>query len=269
MAGADVPVLTPDLLRGWPLPEVDHGGSKRDRGTVLVLGGSVATPGAVLLAGLAALRVGAGRLQVVTVPETAVALGVALPEAMVRGVEGLAEVDLTGVDAVVVGPGATDDAGKALSALLPVLDGVPVVVDAGSLYELSDSMAGPAVLTPNVAELHHLAGRDGDNEGLAVQVARERAAVVTTHGCVAAPDGSLWRDGTGSVGLATSGSGDVLAGVVGGLLARGASPEQAACWGTYLHGAAGDRLVGFRGRLGGLARELLDELPHALASLTG
>src|SRR5689334_5351848 len=82
---ADAPAVTPQLLRDWPLPVPDDDGTKQARGTVLVVGGTIATPGAVLLAGLAALRVGAGRLQLATVEATAVALAVDVPEAMVVG----------------------------------------------------------------------------------------------------------------------------------------------------------------------------------------
>src|SRR5690349_8432925 len=82
---ADAPAVTPQLLREWPLPTPDDDGTKQSRGTVCVIGGALSTPGAVLLAGQAALRVGAGRLQILTVEPTAVALGVAVPEAMVVG----------------------------------------------------------------------------------------------------------------------------------------------------------------------------------------
>ena len=69
-------------------------------------------------------------------------------------------------------------------------------------------------------------------------------AVVSAKGWVVCPDGRTWREEAGGIGLGTSGSGDVLAGLVGGMLARGAEPAQAAVWGQYLHAAAGDRLVG-------------------------
>jgi hydroxyethylthiazole kinase-like uncharacterized protein yjeF len=265
MARADAPVLTPHLLRGWPLPVPDDSADKHARGTVLVVGGAATTPGAVLLAGLAALRVGAGRLQVATVPETAVALAVALPEAMVVGRDDLGSCDLDGVDAVVVGPGLFDPA-PVLAGLLPRLDGRAAVIDALALTAL-DRPVPRSVLTPNAGELRALAG-DGEDHELALRAADKYTAAVATHGWVAAPDGRLWRDEAGSVGLGTSGSGDVLAGAVGGLLARGAEPAQAACWGQYLHVSAGDRLVATHGRVGFLARELLDELPRALLALT-
>lgn len=90
---------------------------------------------------------------------------------------------------------------------------------------------------------------------------------MTCDNAIADMDGRQWLVSTGHVGLASSGSGDVLAGAVTGLLARGAGPGQAACWGTHLHASAGDRLAARVGPLGFLARELLDELPLELVQL--
>ena len=84
---------------------------------------------------------------------------------------------------------------------------------------------------------------------------------------VASPEGEVWVVDTGGPGLGVSGSGDVKSGIITGLCARGCPPEQAAVWGTYLHGRAGDRLAASVGRLGFLARELLREVPSALAEL--
>src|SRR4051794_5556481 len=118
---AEAPAVTPQLLREWPLPLPDDDRTKHARGTVLVVGGTVSTPGAVLLAGLAALRVGAGRLQIATVEPTAVALGVAVPEAMVLGLPTGAGGSLSAAAAgqvvaqasedttLVLGPGLLDD----------------------------------------------------------------------------------------------------------------------------------------------------------------
>jgi hydroxyethylthiazole kinase-like uncharacterized protein yjeF len=282
-----VPVVTPQLLRAWPLPDLDDDGTKHARGTVLVIGGATSTPGATLLAGLAALRAGAGRLQVATVDATAVALAVALPEAAVAGLpagpngsiapaaaETLAGMS-TDADTVVLGPGllGRDEARELLGALLPRLQCRSLVLDAVALTALAgheDLLAGRdgVVLTPNAGELAALLD-DDEAEGLAAaeRVAKQYGAVVATHGWVATPDGDAWEEGAGGVGLGTSGSGDVLAGAVGGLLARGADPAQAAVWGQYAHAAAGDRLAARAGRVGFLARELLDELPQVLAAL--
>lgn len=289
MPPADARAVTPRLLGRWPLPDPD-GEGKHARGTVVVVGGAESTPGAVLLAGLAALRVGAGTLKVVTVQATAPALGVALPEAMVVGLPaapgGSLGADVAGgiadqterAQAVVVGPGLLGREGTAdlLAALLPRLaDDVAVLLDAVALGALAGRpqaarpLAGRLVLTPNTGEAAELLGQDEVAEPLeaARAIAERYAAVVAVHGGVVAPDGQRWSDQSGDIGLGTSGSGDVLAGAIGGLLARGAEPAQAAVFGQYLHSAAGDELAARVGRLGFLARELLDELPRVLDRL--
>lgn len=276
MAGGDtVEVLTPQLLRGWPLPVPEEGGGKHDRGTVHVIGGAVSTPGAVLLAGVSALRVGAGRLQLTTVEQTATALAVAVPEAMVVGApandEGtLSACEIHSADAVVFGPGCLKPGTAELARrLLPELQDTSLVLDAVALTELEPGgLPRRTVLTPNLGELRALAGDDGRDLDLAIEVAGRFAAVVCTQGWVVAPDGRAWSNEAGCVGLGTSGSGDVLAGAVGGLLARGAEPEQAACWGAYLHAAAGDLLTSRRGPVGFLARELSEVLPEVLTGLS-
>ena len=269
-------VVTPQSLRSWALPEVQDGGDKHDRGTVLVVGGSVSTPGALLLTGLAALRAGAGKLQVVTVAETAVALAVAVPEAAVVGVDGSLSDEVVArsgrASALVIGPGLLDQdrAAELLAAVLPRLEDTPVVLDGLALTSLDPALLRgvSAVLTPNDGELAALldgASLSGGEAALAV--ATRYDAVVCSPGWVAAPDGRCWRVEAGGIGLGTSGSGDVLAGLVGGVLARGAEPAQAAAWGQYLHAAAGDQLTARIGRVGFLARELLDEVPTVLGQL--
>jgi ADP-dependent NAD(P)H-hydrate dehydratase len=129
----------------------------------------------------------------------------------------------------------------------------------------AERIAGRSVLTPNPAEAARLLERtdveERDGLDVAAEIAARFGAVVSYESWVAAPDGRQWTVPTGHAGLGTSGSGDVLAGAITGLLARGADPAQAACWGTYLHGTAGDRLAARVGRLGFLARELVTELP--------
>lgn len=278
--------LTPALLRTTPLPEPT--GDKDSRGAVLVLGGARGTPGAVLLAGLAALRVGAGRLTLGAAASVAAPLAVAVPEA---GVVGLAEDgsgsvtgpgdalpdELRRADVVVVGPGLDAPAGALalLRAAVAGTDpGTSLVVDAFALGvlrdapDVRDALPGRAVLTPNTAEARRLLGDDdAAGEDAAARVADEYGVVVACAGVVAEPGGRRWRSSTGYSGLGTSGSGDVLAGAVGGLLARGAGPTQAACFGMTAHGVAGDRLAAAVGAHGYLARELLDQLPRVLVEL--
>ncbi|RPF26515.1 NAD(P)H-hydrate dehydratase [Georgenia muralis] len=280
--------IMPAMLRGWPLPEPS--GTKYGRGQVFVIGGSRATPGAVLLAGLAALRVGAGRLTLAVAESVAPALAVAVPEAGVRGlaedddgevsgagVEGLGK-DLERSDVVLLGPGLGRPGGTArlLTAVVAALpEETPVVLDAFALGVLPDlpdvarSLAGRLVLTPNLEEAARLLGREEieDPDDAALAVAREYRAVVSCRGSIS--DGErLWRATTGHTGLGTSGSGDVQAGALAGLLARGAEPAQAAVWSTHLHTSAGDSLTARVGKVGFLAREVLDELPRILNELT-
>jgi ADP-dependent NAD(P)H-hydrate dehydratase len=286
---ADPVPVTPALLRGWPLPEPSDDGGKHERGTVLVVGGADSTPGGVLLAGLAALRVGAGKLKVATVHSTAVALAVALPEARVVALPALEGGSLGGscadqvcslaerADAVVLGPGLLDDqaTGALLEAVVPGLEDGDAAVELDALAlvalagrpELVAPLAGRLVLTPNPREATALlGGEELDGCDAALAVARRYRAAVACQGGAADRDGRTWTDEAGGAGLGTSGSGDVLAGVVGGLLARGADPAQAAVFGQHVHAVAGDRLSEQVG-LGFLARELLDEVPAVLRDL--
>jgi NAD(P)H-hydrate repair Nnr-like enzyme with NAD(P)H-hydrate dehydratase domain len=206
-------------LRSWPLPSLDGASDKNARGTVQVLGGAASTPGAVLLAGLAALRVGAGKLAITTVAETAVALGVAVPEAKVDGVPApsgsLVSCEVKeGPDAFVIGPGVLEP-GRLVSCVASACADPAVVVDAVALHELPAELPARTVLTPNEDELFSLAGGEGPLDELALKVAAQRRATVVTRGWVAAPDGRLWELHTCSIALGTSGSGEVLAGIVG------------------------------------------------------
>ena len=286
---SDPTTVTAAALREWPLPTPDSEGGKDSRGTVVIIGGAAATPGAVLLAGLAALRAGAGKLTIATVGSAATALAVAIPEAGVTGLPttadgslGASAVDAAAevaakADAVVIGPGLSgvDETKALVTGLLERLDPETVIVldamglSCGVLDDgLSDERRGRVVATPNKKEAAYLLGAEGDtdavDESSAAVLAERLGAVIALESVIAAPDGRCWQDGSGDVGLGTSGSGDVLAGIVGGLVARGAAPEQAAVWAIHLHAEAGERLAARIGRVGFLARELLDEVPYLL-----
>jgi hydroxyethylthiazole kinase-like uncharacterized protein yjeF len=286
-------VVTPAVLRDWPLPVGDD---KESRGRTLVVGGSDQTPGAVLLAAEAALRTGAGKLQVATVQPTAVALAIALPEGLVRGLPQTAGGDIAaaaaetivdlaaGCSSVLLGSGAMDT--EAVVDLLDVVvprlrPGTTVVLDAmamawvGARPDGLRHLDGDVVLTPNIRELALTLDvptqQVEDDPGAAAhELATQTGAVVSCGGSrshVADPDGRVWRDDSGGRGLGVSGSGDVMAGIVTGLAARGATPAQSAVWGTFLHGRSGDRLAAAVGRMGFLAREVLAEVPRVLAEI--
>jgi ADP-dependent NAD(P)H-hydrate dehydratase len=283
----DHTVVTPALLRDWthePTP----------RHTALVIGGAAAAPGAVVLAGTAALRAGAGTLQLGTAARHASAAGLSVPESMVialpetedgaisRESDQVLGDHLSAARSVVIGPGLTDveETMALMARLLPrVHEDARVVLDAYALGALSrdpalaDPVADRLVLTPNTTEAAYLLGCDEDDlpetAVAACRIAKRYRAVVTLMGCTADPDGRTWLDGSGHIGLATSGSGDVLAGLVGGFLARSGGRVQATCWAAHVHAVAGQRLIPARGRVGLLARELLDEVPIVIAELSG
>ncbi len=289
-------IITPKLLTEWPLPQPEPGGNKEGRGQVLIVGGARVMPGAVILAATAALRAGAGKLQIATAESVAVAIGVAIPEAYVLGLpeakDGAIDprcagqiADLAGkAQAVLFGPGMTDEdrVTELVHAVLPQIGDTTVILDAAALAAPSadpaclHSLGGRVVLTPHSTELalmRHL-DRDAviqDPLKAAREAAADLHAVVAHKGrdtFIAAPDGCAYHNKAGNVGLATSGSGDTLAGLVTGLAARGADPLHAAVWAVSLHAGAGDRLARRMGSLGFLARELLAEVPALMHKLT-
>ena len=281
--------VTPALLRSWALP--DAGSSKYGRGQVLIVGGAASTPGAVQLAGLAALRVGAGHLSLAVASSAAVPLAVATPEAGVYGLPqddrgsvlgGDLDViadDLGSADVVTIGVGLDEPEETALliRTAIPLLgEETWLVLDAFALGVLPglldgdalDPVRGRLVLTPNGQEAAQLLGREvGDEDADIAEIARRYGALVTCYSTVADSEGRIWKVSAGNGGLATSGSGDVLVGAVSGLLGRTGRADQATCWGTYVHAAAGDRLAARIGTVGFLARELLGELPVVMSEL--
>jgi ADP-dependent NAD(P)H-hydrate dehydratase len=280
-------------LAAHPLPEHAEGTDKNSRGRVLAIGGSAAVPGAIGLTAEAALRAGAGKVRIATIADAAIPLGVRLPEV---GIVALptsdGEIDQSAgdrlrrdaerADCIVLGPGISDreraaELGDALfrgprETLSIVLDAASVA-SAGDQAQLIRGHGGRVVMTPHHGEMAACNGCDEESVGADPErTAREAAdrfgAVIvlkSSRTVVAAPGEEALLYGGGGVGLATGGSGDVLAGVIGGLLSRGASPLVAACWGVWLHGEAGAALAGKIGRIGFLARELLVEIPALMA----
>ncbi len=152
-----------------------------------------------------------------------------------------------------------------------MIGGARTTPGAALLASVAALRVGAGVLTANQSEAARLLEEDADELGdpvkTAARVAERYGAVVSCHNGIADANGGRWTVPTGHPGLGTSGSGDVLAGAVAGLLARGTKPAQAMCWATHLHGAAGDRLTARVGRLGFLARELLEEISLVLTEL--
>ncbi len=273
------------FLRTWPLPSAEGSQSKEDRGRVLVIAGSPYVPGAALLAGEASLRAGAGKLALAVPQEVALALGVALPEAKVLPLPttpggactSTAAMEHTAAraDAVLIGPGMDDM--PALQTMLKRLSTTldcPLVADAGASasFRTGHAFTRVPILTPHAGEMAALIDVDIEQvqsraPEIALQFATNFNVLLVLKGpitWISAPDGRLWVHRGGCRGLGTSGSGDVLAGLIAGLVARGAPPDQAAAWGVWLHGRAGELRSAQIGSVGFFARELADKVPALL-----
>jgi hydroxyethylthiazole kinase-like uncharacterized protein yjeF len=276
-------VLTINYLNPAEVPEFlprrrpdAHKGSG---GHLLVLGGALGMTGAVALAAKGGLRSGsglvtAGLLEPLEWPEKpAEVMTTAWPEVTAR---------LNGYAGIVIGPGL-GTAGEGESLLWQVVSGaqVPVVIDADGLNLLAARpewwrhLPRATVLTPHPGEMARLTGRSvpeiqADRLEIARHYAQTWGVVVVLKGArtiIGLPDGVTYINLTGNSGMATAGMGDVLAGIIGGLLAQGLTPAQAAVGGTYLHGLAGDLAVAARGPLGIIAGDLVEQIPAAYQRL--
>lgn len=278
------------MLR-WPLPDVDDAADKEARGSVLIVAGSREIPGAALLSALAAARAGAGKMLIAAPQSAAHGIALAMPEARVIGLRENSDGSPAAsavrqllpfaakVHAMLVGPGLPegDATTRFVLGLLPHFADVPVILDAAAMDAVmhAGAFSQPVLLTPHCGEMAHLTGHAKDAlsesaDGAALHYACEWGAVLALKGAstwIAHPDGSLWRHEGGHAGLATSGSGDVLAGLITGLAARGATLAQACAWGVVTHARAGQQLARRMGSLGFLARELLPEIPAILDQL--
>ncbi len=278
--------LTRAALKVFPLPPVVDG-DKETKGRILIVAGSRDIAGAALLTATAAMRAGAGKLRMITVEGLAVPTGLAMPEAMVVGLEEARDGGFTRaavreigeqanhVDAVVAGPGMAE--AKTCPALADALLGssANVVLDAALLHSLQpgkNEIRKLPILLPHAGELASLLNCDEgeihrDPIGCGRRAAERFGAHVLVKGVVShvvARDGRTWTYKGGAAGLGVSGSGDTLAGIVGGLLARGADSITALLWGVLLHGEAGEVLSRKVGPIGFFAREIPDEIPALL-----
>ena len=278
-------------------PEDSHKGSY---GHAVVLGGQAASPGAPALAGRAALTAGAGLVTVAAPAPCTTAIAAQAAELMhlplAAGEDGTvadsgaAKALLERATVLVAGPGLGTGAGAAalLAELLEVAR-VPVVLDADALNLIAAAGALPApvaerplVLTPHPGELRRLAAGLGLGESelesvderlaAAHAIAAKHDALVVVKGfrtVIVPPEGASLVNPTGGPGLATAGSGDVLSGLIGGLLAQGLDPLEAAVAGVHLHGRAGDLVEAELGQMSVTASSLLEAFPAAVASVLG
>ena len=283
------PVLPPPP--GLRLPARPADAHKGTFGTVVVVAGAIGTAGAAVLAGRGAARAGSGLVRVcvpagaypVVAPQCLELMAHPLGEAGATGLDaaGIADLraaHLPAADALVIGPGLGRSPATE-AAVLDLLSGltVPAVVDADGLNIAAArgfdwrSASAPVVLTPHPAEMARLAGIPTaevqvDRVDLARRFAAERRVILVLKGAetvVAAPDGRLHVDEHRTVALATGGTGDVLGGVCGALLAAGLDGFDAAVAGVTIHAEAGCLVEAARGRAGGLAGDVIEMLPVA------
>lgn len=265
------------------VPKRANDSHKGTYGHVLIVGGSWGKTGAAALAAMGALRGGAGLVTVATRPEALVPIMQHAPEVM--GVElvndgPLGHRDLNslleaaeGKDAVVFGPGIhrCDDTFKLLAALLEELT-VPCVIDADGLNALAGNLVmlktarSELVLTPHPGEMSRLLGLttpevQSNRASLARAFARDHHVTLLLKGArslIARDDGTVFVNTTGNAGMATGGTGDVLSGLIGALIAQGLSTEDATIVGAWVHGLAGDIAKERRGEMGLIASDLFD-----------
>jgi len=268
-----------------PRPATGHKGTF---GHLLVMAGSAGKAGAAALCAEGGLRSGAGLVTAAAPATVQTILAGKLTEAMT---EALPEVDgalslqaletlrrlCDGKSALAVGPGlGLGEEARALVRRVVREFPLPLVLDADGLNAVADRpallrerAAGTTILTPHPGEMARLCGCgiaevEADRIGVARDFARRYRVVLVLKGArtvIARPDGRVWINGSGNPGLASGGMGDVLTGLVGGLLAQGQTPAAAAVLGVYLHGRAADRLRERLGEAGMVAGDLLRELP--------
>lgn len=277
------------LLKRHPLPPVEEG-DKNSHGKLLVIAGSTTTPGSAVIAAMAALRSGCGKVSIATVEPMAPHVAMAVPETLVfalpmgrdGGISRAGTGELMGklerYDAVVAGPGMMQGKGCERLARKLLRAGLGrLVLDAAMLYALmpheEEARDAPVpILLPHDREMAALIGCDEqqvrkDPLGCGRECAARYGALVLVKGPqshIVSPDGSAWKYEGGGPGLGASGSGDTLAGIAGALLARGADPLTALLWSVWLHGEAGSSLARKVGTIGYLARELAGEIPQLL-----
>jgi len=283
-----------DARRQFPAREADA--HKGRFGHLLVVAGSLGKTGAAALAGRAALRSGVGLCTIAAPASQQPIITAQAPEYMTEALPETPAHSLSlkardrilelarRMDAVALGPGLSlDPETQELARALVLEVDRPLVADADALSALAGHLdvllraAGPRALTPHPGEMARMLGSSVDavqTDRLEVtrRFCREHRVALVLKGAgsvIGGPDGGVAVNPTGNPGMAKGGSGDVLTGVVGALLARGVEPPGALEAGCYLHGLAGDVAARERGEIAMIASDIIESLPAALRELTG
>ncbi len=268
-----------------PRPDDAHKGTM---GTLLSICGSYGMAGAGILSGTAALRSGLGLLKCALPKSIYPILAARLPESVYLPLEENPDGRMSALnlpylleqksDAVLLGCGLSvcDDTKAIVEGFIRGCE-KPIVLDADALNCISDNSAilkdakSPVIITPHPMEMARLCGVTAyeinkDREKTAREFAARYGVITVLKGAgtiIASPDGKARINMTGNSGMATGGSGDVLAGICASLLAQGKSPFDCACTSVYLHGLAGDFAAKRLGKISMLPSDIIDELPNA------
>jgi ADP-dependent NAD(P)H-hydrate dehydratase / NAD(P)H-hydrate epimerase len=267
------------------LPSRPKFAHKGDAGRTLLIAGSKGKVGAAILSSKACMRAGAGLLTVHTSGCAVMPIHTAVPEAMVSEDSHSDHIirmpdDLSNFDCVAIGPGiGTENATVlAFESLLKAVSR-PMVIDADALNILSrnpgllELVPANSILTPHPGEFRRLVGDwDNDYERLnrQVELSKKHQLIVVLKGAyssISTPSGEVYFNSTGNPGMATAGSGDVLTGIVAGLLSQAFSPTKSARLAVLLHGISGDLGAQYRGEYGLIASDIVDCLPEAFRKL--
>ncbi|MGE4283103.1 MAG: NAD(P)H-hydrate dehydratase [Clostridia bacterium] len=290
----NVNIIEEEYIKGL-IPKRVANSNKGNYGRILIVAGSTGMTGAAALSGLAAVRAGSG-LVTVAIPKSLNAImEMKLTEVMTlplkdddRGVLASGSADdilskMTKTDVLLYGPGlsVSDSIQGILETILKQSD-IPVVIDADGINALSANInvlkecKCPIILTPHPGEMSRMTGIGiQDIQTRRIEIARSFAeswnVTVVLKGArtvIAHPDGEVFINRTGNSGMATGGTGDVLAGVIASLMGQGLSVRHAAEIGVYIHGVAGDIQCEIRGEYGMIASDLVDSLPAAICQLS-
>lgn len=295
IAGLDIKqnIIMADAIRAI-IPRRSPADHKGMSGRVLVVAGSRGLSGAAAMAAEGALRVGAGLVTLAAPGSLQDVLAVKLTEVMTKplaeieagSISGEAVSDIirfsAGSDVLAIGPGIgrEEETAAAVREVITAAE-CSIVIDADALNALAgytrilNECAALPVLTPHPGEMARLTGLsteavNADRIAIARQAAAEWGSIVVVKGAstvVAFPDGEVYINTTGNAGMATGGTGDVLTGIIAGLIAQGMSSHDAAVAGVYIHGLAGD-VAAQAGQMGMVATDLLKAVPAALYGIS-
>jgi len=286
------PATTPDHSP----PRV--GAHKGDFGHLLVIAGSRGKQGAAAMTALSAMRSGVG-LVTVALPQSIDTLLPAAMEIMTLPVLETSEGTLSlpsesmlleaakGKEAVAIGPGLSHNQ-ETVRVILNLISQItaPIVIDADGINALATDLSvlkkrhrqthGTVILTPHPGEMGRLLGSSADvvqknRIEIASQFAKDWDVMIVlkgAHTIIADPNGDIFLAHLGNPGMATAGTGDVLTGIIGGALAQGMDPRDAALWGVLLHGRSGDMASRVLGERSCMAHDLIEKIPEASSTLS-